>query len=167
MFETFEEVLRLASTHKVDMVVLTGNLFHTATPSRRTFSRAVEALARHCLEIPVYAIHGDCDGGAIAANGGGAGGGEGARRELVLVPLTPGGVEDGRTEVRLPLHAATQISLGRHSREHPNPWGIRDPRVSRCHVPSRRSSACFSSSRRSQRSTTALSSALSAAPALS
>ena len=44
-FETFEEVLRLASTHKVDMVVLTGNLFHTATPSRRTFSRAVEALS--------------------------------------------------------------------------------------------------------------------------
>ena len=28
----------------------------------------------------------------------------------------------------------TQISLGRHSREHPNHWGIKDPRVSRRHV---------------------------------
>ena len=71
--------------------------------------------------------------GFVAANGGAAGS-EGPIREVVLVPLTPGGVEDGRTEVRLPLHVTTQISLGRHSREHPNPWGIRDPRVSRCHV---------------------------------
>ena len=55
-------------------------------------------------------------------------------REVVLVPLTPGGVEDGRTEVRLPLHVTTQISLRRHSREHPSPWGIKDPRVSRRHV---------------------------------
>ena len=36
--------------------------------------------------------------------------------------------------MRLPLHVTTQISLGRHSREHPNPWGIKDPRVSRRHV---------------------------------
>ena len=65
---------------------------------------------------------------------GSAAGSKGPLREVVLVPLTAGGVEDGRTEVRLPLHVTTQISLGRHSREYPNPWGIKDPRVSRCHV---------------------------------
>ena len=55
-------------------------------------------------------------------------------KELVLLPLTPGGSEDGRTQVRLPLHVSRQISLGRHSSEHPSPWGIKDPRVSRCHA---------------------------------
>ena len=56
------------------------------------------------------------------------------RPELVLTPLTPGGRGDGRHEVRLALHVIGQIALGRHSREHPNPWGVRDPRVSRTHV---------------------------------
>jgi len=70
----------------------------------------------------------------VVAPNGSAAWSEGPLREVVLVPLTPGGVEDGRTEVRLPLHVTTQLSLGRHSREYPNPWGIKDPRVSRCHV---------------------------------
>ena len=68
-----------------------------------------------------------------------AAGSEGLVGEVVLVPLNPGGVENGRTVVRLPLQRDSELrghamTLGRHSREHPNPWGIRDPRVSRCHV---------------------------------
>ena len=70
----------------------------------------------------------------MVAPNGSAAWSEGPLREVVLVPLTPGGVEDGRTEVRLPLHVTMQLSLGRHSREQPNPWGIKDPRVSRFHV---------------------------------
>ena len=68
-----------------------------------------------------------------------AAGSEGLVGDVVLVPLTPGGVEDGRKEVRLPLQRDSELrghamTLGRHSREHPSPWGIKDPRVSRCHV---------------------------------
>ena len=75
-----------------------------------------------------------------------AAGSEGLVGEVMLVPLNPRAsaaqpswVENGRTVVRLPLQRDSELrghamTLGRHSREHPNPWGIKDPRVSRCHV---------------------------------
>ena len=67
-FETFEEILQLATQRKADTVLLTGNIFHTATPSRLTMTRCIESLWRHCRmgarQLPVYAIHGSCDGPA-------------------------------------------------------------------------------------------------------
>jgi len=48
-FAAFEEVLYLARLHKVDMVLLGGDLFHYNKPSRRTLFRTMEILKRYCL----------------------------------------------------------------------------------------------------------------------
>ncbi|CAM9463781.1 unnamed protein product [Phaeothamnion confervicola] len=48
-FAAFEEVLLLAKQHKVDFVLLGGDLFHENKPSRRTLYRAVDILRRHCM----------------------------------------------------------------------------------------------------------------------
>jgi len=66
-FETFEEILRLANEQKADIVVLTGNIFHNSKPSRCTLARCIDILdtwrrGRGEHQLPVYAIHGDCDG---------------------------------------------------------------------------------------------------------
>jgi len=65
-FEAFEEVLRMAVQHRADLVVLTGNIFHSPNPSRRILNRCIELLSRYSTsspgtQLPVYVIHGDCD----------------------------------------------------------------------------------------------------------
>ena len=46
---TFEEIFQLANTQNVDMVLLTGNLFHENKPSRMALKSAIEVLRNHCL----------------------------------------------------------------------------------------------------------------------
>jgi double-strand break repair protein MRE11 len=48
-FRSFEEVLRLALEHDVDLLLLGGDLFHDNKPSRATIVRTVELLSRYCL----------------------------------------------------------------------------------------------------------------------
>jgi len=48
-FAAFEEVLYLAKLHKVDMVLLGGDLFHHNKPSRRTLHKTMEILRRYCM----------------------------------------------------------------------------------------------------------------------
>ncbi|QIW99044.1 hypothetical protein AMS68_004562 [Peltaster fructicola] len=47
-WRTFDEVLRLASEHDVDMVLLAGDLFHENHPSRNAYMRVMESLRKHC-----------------------------------------------------------------------------------------------------------------------
>jgi hypothetical protein len=49
-FESFREVFRLAREHKVDMVLLGGDLFHKNNPSRHTLVEALGILNEHCLD---------------------------------------------------------------------------------------------------------------------
>ncbi|KAL6065853.1 Double-strand break repair protein [Balamuthia mandrillaris] len=48
-FNTFEEILQLAQFHKVDAVLLGGDLFHDNKPSRRTLFRTMHLLRKYCL----------------------------------------------------------------------------------------------------------------------
>lgn len=48
-FATFEEIFEIASSQKVDMVLLGGDLFHDNKPSRTTLVRTMDILTRHCL----------------------------------------------------------------------------------------------------------------------
>lgn len=48
-FETFREVLQIAIEHKVDFILLGGDLFHENNPSRETQLRIVRLLRRYCL----------------------------------------------------------------------------------------------------------------------
>ena len=48
-FAALEEVLHLARAHKVDLVLLSGDVFHENKPSRRTMHRTMEILRRYCM----------------------------------------------------------------------------------------------------------------------
>jgi len=48
-FSALEEVLHLARSHHVDMVLLSGDVFHENKPSRRTMHRTMEILRRYCM----------------------------------------------------------------------------------------------------------------------
>ena len=48
-FVTFEEILTLAQSLAVDLVLLGGDLFHDNKPSRSTIVRAIEILTRYTL----------------------------------------------------------------------------------------------------------------------
>lgn len=48
-FDTFEEILQLARQHKVDALLLGGDLFHENRPSRKTLHRTFELLRHYCL----------------------------------------------------------------------------------------------------------------------
>eukprot|EP00002_Diphylleia_rotans_P028490 TRINITY_DN5755_c0_g1_i10.p1 TRINITY_DN5755_c0_g1~~TRINITY_DN5755_c0_g1_i10.p1 ORF type:complete len:626 (+),score=125.13 TRINITY_DN5755_c0_g1_i10:80-1957(+) len=60
-FNTFEEILKTGLRHKVDMVLLGGDLFHDNRPSRETLHRTMELLRMYCMgkgDIG-YSFHGD------------------------------------------------------------------------------------------------------------
>uniref|UniRef100_UPI00358E631F double-strand break repair protein MRE11 isoform X3 n=1 Tax=Myxine glutinosa TaxID=7769 RepID=UPI00358E631F len=48
-FVTFDEVLQLAQTHKVDFVLLGGDLFHENKPSRKALNSCIAMLRKHCM----------------------------------------------------------------------------------------------------------------------
>jgi double-strand break repair protein MRE11 len=48
-FAALEEVLSVARLHKVDLVLLSGDLFHDNKPSRRTLHTTMEILRRYCM----------------------------------------------------------------------------------------------------------------------
>lgn len=48
-FNTFEEILQLAKSQEVDLMLLGGDLFHENKPSRSTMYRTMELLRRYCL----------------------------------------------------------------------------------------------------------------------
>mmetsp|Transcript_17559 Transcript_17559/g.27537 ORF Transcript_17559/g.27537 Transcript_17559/m.27537 type:complete len:902 (-) Transcript_17559:1179-3884(-) len=48
-FAALEEVLSLARLHRVDLVLLSGDLFHDNKPSRRTLHATMEILRRYCM----------------------------------------------------------------------------------------------------------------------
>eukprot|EP00986_Skeletonema_menzelii_P008558 scaffold3643_cov132-Skeletonema_menzelii.AAC.8 len=48
-FAALEEVLHLARLHRVDLVLLSGDLFHDNKPSRRTLHTTMEILRRYCM----------------------------------------------------------------------------------------------------------------------
>lgn len=86
-FRVFEEVLELAKSNNVDMLLLGGDLFHDNKPSRNTVVRTMRLLRSHCLSpdgevrlavrsdpslvnymdpcvavsLPVFVIHGNHD----------------------------------------------------------------------------------------------------------
>lgn len=86
-FRVFEEVLQLAKSNNVDMLLLGGDLFHDNKPSRNTVVRTMRLLRHHCLSpdgevrlavrsdpsvvnymdpcvavsLPVFVIHGNHD----------------------------------------------------------------------------------------------------------
>ena len=43
------QVFRIASEEAVDLVIISGNLFHDNRPSRKVMQHAVETLRNHCL----------------------------------------------------------------------------------------------------------------------
>lgn len=51
-FAAFDEVFRLATEHRADVVLLGGDLFHDNRPSRATVVKAMSTLSRHCLVRP-------------------------------------------------------------------------------------------------------------------
>lgn len=94
-FRTFEEVLALAKSNRVDMVLLGGDLFHENKPSRKALVRTMKILRDYCLgedpvsvavrsdpdqvnymhpsyavSLPVFVIHGNHDDptGAVGAD---------------------------------------------------------------------------------------------------
>jgi len=48
-FVTFEEILKLAQEHEVDMILLGGDLFHDNKPSRQTIHRTCSLFRKYCL----------------------------------------------------------------------------------------------------------------------
>eukprot|EP00177_Eucheuma_denticulatum_P008049 GFKZ01014655.1.p1 GENE.GFKZ01014655.1~~GFKZ01014655.1.p1 ORF type:complete len:858 (+),score=135.79 GFKZ01014655.1:154-2574(+) len=86
-FRAFEEVLELAKSNRVDMLLLAGDLFHENKPSRNTIVRTMRMLRKHCfspegevflavrsdhtpinymdpcvaVSLPVFVIHGNHD----------------------------------------------------------------------------------------------------------
>lgn len=86
-FRTFEEVLHLAVSNNVDMLLLAGDLFHENKPSRKTLYKTMRLLRTYCfsstpkhnlstisnpsssysnvpslpVSLPVYVIHGNHD----------------------------------------------------------------------------------------------------------
>ncbi len=48
-FAALEEVLSLARLHNVDLVLLSGDLFHDNKPSRRTLHITMEIFRRYCM----------------------------------------------------------------------------------------------------------------------
>jgi double-strand break repair protein MRE11 len=63
------EIFSLANEHAVDMVLLTGNLFHDNKPSRKALQSAIEVLRTHCLD------HRDIGIEILSEQGSGGGGG--------------------------------------------------------------------------------------------
>lgn len=51
-FAAFDEVFRLATEHRADVVLLGGDLFHDNRPSRATVVKAMSTLSRHCMVRP-------------------------------------------------------------------------------------------------------------------
>lgn len=48
-FLAFEEILQKALEHRVDFVLLAGDLFHDNKPSRRTMHRTMQILRKYCM----------------------------------------------------------------------------------------------------------------------
>ncbi|RKP22236.1 Metallo-dependent phosphatase-like protein [Syncephalis pseudoplumigaleata] len=48
-FQTFEEILRLAQLHEVDMILLGGDLFHDNKPSRACLHKTMSLLRQYCM----------------------------------------------------------------------------------------------------------------------
>ena len=48
-FLAMEEILRLALTQQVDMILMGGDLFHDNNPSRKTLHRTMSLLSQYCL----------------------------------------------------------------------------------------------------------------------
>jgi double-strand break repair protein MRE11 len=48
-FIAFEEILKIGIKHKVDFVLLGGDLFHDGKPSVNCYSRCMELLKRYCM----------------------------------------------------------------------------------------------------------------------
>lgn len=48
-FQTFDEIMGMASEHDVDMVLLAGDLFHDNKPSTRSYNEVLKSLRRNCL----------------------------------------------------------------------------------------------------------------------
>lgn len=48
-YNSFEEILQLATEHKVDLVLLAGDLFHYAKPSPSATLRCITLLRNYCL----------------------------------------------------------------------------------------------------------------------
>ncbi|TYZ62639.1 hypothetical protein PybrP1_006731 [[Pythium] brassicae (nom. inval.)] len=48
-FRTFQEILRLAQREAVDLLLLGGDLFHDAKPSRKAMYQAMSLLRSHCM----------------------------------------------------------------------------------------------------------------------
>jgi double-strand break repair protein MRE11 len=48
-WRTFDEILRLAKSRDVDMVLLGGDLFHHHTPSRKSMLHVIQSLRLNCL----------------------------------------------------------------------------------------------------------------------
>ena len=46
---TLEEIFQIANDNNVDMVLLTGNLFHENKPSRMALQSTIEVMRNHCL----------------------------------------------------------------------------------------------------------------------
>lgn len=55
-FETFDEIFQIATSNKVDFVLLGGDLFHENKPSRHTIVKATDILTRHCLSSEQVSI---------------------------------------------------------------------------------------------------------------
>jgi DNA repair exonuclease SbcCD nuclease subunit len=60
-FETFEQVLKLASEQKTDFVVVAGDLFDANTVERNIVARACSII--HAADVPVYVLPGNHDHG--------------------------------------------------------------------------------------------------------
>ncbi|KAF7676598.1 Double-strand break repair protein MRE11 [Astathelohania contejeani] len=82
-FITFEEILKIAKSREVDLILQGGDLFHDNQPSRHTLNRTIELIKKYCLgskdiiiesnyplnyedenlnvAIPILCIHGNHD----------------------------------------------------------------------------------------------------------
>lgn len=48
-FQTFEEILKLAVAHKVDFILLGGDLFHENKPSRKSLFNCMTLIRQYCF----------------------------------------------------------------------------------------------------------------------
>jgi double-strand break repair protein MRE11 len=48
-FKTFEEILQIAQSKDIDMILLGGDLFHANKPSRKTLYTTMELLRAYCM----------------------------------------------------------------------------------------------------------------------